>query len=76
MYYECSAKFLPGTDLPDNVTGDCGHKHRTLNGALKCLRHHRSGCAAQGGYSDRSIFQVDENGRTRVDGFWETGRNV
>jgi hypothetical protein len=37
------------------VRGDCGHKHRTLSGAVSCLKRDREGCGSQGGYSDREI---------------------
>ena len=36
-----------------SVRGTCGHKHRTLNAALACIRRDELGCCAQGGYSDR-----------------------
>ena len=42
-----------------NVRGDCGHKHRTLSGARKCLERDQSGCESQGGYSDRYIIGTD-----------------
>jgi hypothetical protein len=40
-----------------SVRGSCGHKHRTLDGAIRCL--HREG---QGGYTDRSIYTVANDG--------------
>lgn len=41
-----------------SVRGDCGHHHRTLSGAARCLRRDEAGCASQGGYSDRSVELV------------------
>lgn len=43
-----------------DIRGDCGHRHRTLSGAYRCLQRDRDGCAQQGGYSDRHI--VDQAG--------------
>ena len=37
------------------IRGACGHKHRTLAAAERCLERDRRGCATQGGYSDRTI---------------------
>ena len=42
------------------VRGSCGHRHRTLGGALRCLRRDVSGCRRQGGYSDRRL--LDDSG--------------
>lgn len=36
-----------------SVRGSCGHKHRAISGAARCLRDDRIGCIRQGGYSDR-----------------------
>jgi len=41
-----------------SVRGGCGHRHRTITGAARCLERDRSGCRSQGGYSDRSIVRV------------------
>ena len=42
-----------------SVCGDCGHEHRTLEAAYRCLRRHQRGCRSQGGYSDREIRRLD-----------------
>ena len=42
-----------------SVRGDCGHQHRTMTGAARCLRRDQSGCGSQGGYSDRRIVRGD-----------------
>lgn len=42
-----------------NVRGCCGHKHRSLETAVKCLRDDQVGCGRQGGYSDRQIVRTD-----------------
>ena len=50
-YYVCRGK----------IRGDCGHAHRTLSGALACLRRDARGCRRQsaGGYSDRVVWHVE-----------------
>ena len=59
-----------------SVRGSCGHTHRTVSGAIRCLDRDQSGCAGQGGYSDRVIKDsdgnvvpttTDDSGRTIVD---------
>lgn len=45
------------------IRGGCGHKHRTLAGAVRCLARDRAGCARQGGYSDR-MLRVLESGQS------------
>ena len=42
-----------------SVRGCCGHKHRTIDAAVKCLKADQSGCASQRGYSDRAIVRTD-----------------
>jgi len=42
-----------------SVRGRCGHNHRTLSGAVRCLKQDRKGCAVAGGYSDRDIVRID-----------------
>jgi hypothetical protein len=38
-----------------SVRGSCGHNHRTISGALRCLDSDQSGCRQCGGYSDRVV---------------------
>lgn len=45
-----------------SVTGDCGHQHRSLDAAHRCLINHGKDIKRQCGpqsYSDRSIVQGD-----------------
>ncbi len=42
-----------------SVRGTCGHKHRTVEAAYKCLEEDQQGCESQGGYSDRHVEQTD-----------------
>ncbi len=41
------------------VRGSCGHKHRTLSGAVRCLNRDHAGCKSQGGYSDRDVYDSE-----------------
>ncbi len=44
------------------IRGRCSHSHRTLQGAIQCLDRDMQDCAAQGGYSDRSILRRTASG--------------
>ena len=43
------------------VRGECGHTHRTLVGAARCLHRDQRACTSLGGgaYSDRTIVRTD-----------------
>jgi hypothetical protein len=45
-----------------SVRGCCGHRHQSMGAAEKCLAHDQAGCRSQGGYSDRSIVLVGDDG--------------
>lgn len=45
-----------------NVRGGCGHRHQTSEAAERCLARDQAGCRSQGGYSDRSVAVVGEDG--------------
>ena len=45
-----------------SVRGQCGHVHRTIETAVRCLKRDGGGCASQGGYTDRIVVAV-VNGR-------------
>jgi hypothetical protein len=47
-----------------NVRGNCGHKHTTLAGAIRCLQADQRDCRAARGYSDR-VLRVREAGEWR-----------
>lgn len=42
------------------VRGGCGHAHRSIEAAERCLEKDQRGCASQGGYSDRSIRRIEK----------------
>lgn len=45
-----------------DVRGCCGVRHRSLSAAADHLRRDQSGCRAQGGYSDRRVKLVLDDG--------------
>ncbi len=45
-----------------SVRGCCGHKHTSRAAADKCLADDSSGCGSQGGYSDRQVVLVGDDG--------------
>lgn len=45
-----------------SVRGSCGHKHRTMAAAVRCLMADQSGCRNNGGYSDRVVRVTDDDG--------------
>jgi hypothetical protein len=49
------------------IRGSCGHNHRTVRGAWKCLQRDQAGCRAQGGYSDRELVAHGAWGTIQVD---------
>lgn len=42
-----------------SVRGCCGHKHRSIVTAKRCIDNDQAGCATQGGYSDRHVVRYD-----------------
>jgi hypothetical protein len=50
-----------------DVRGQCPHRHRTVQGALACLRRDREGCRSQGGYSDRVLVEVNATGEREIE---------
>lgn len=44
-----------------SVRGNCGHKHRTIEGAAACADRDQRACASQGAgcYSDRIVVRTD-----------------
>ena len=45
-----------------SVRGNCGHNHRTMAAAVRCLLADQSGCRTHGGYSDRVVRVTDDDG--------------
>ena len=50
-----------------SVRGSCGHRHRSLRTACKCLRKDELDCESVGGYSDRHIERTDETDLSEYD---------
>jgi len=42
-----------------SVRGGCGHQHRTMAAAVRCLQSDQEGCRQQRGYSDRSVRVIE-----------------
>lgn len=62
-YFYAGAPFRPGTSLPDNVSGNCEHRHRTPEAAAQCIDRHAEAMAKIGGTADRQIMVYDEGDR-------------
>jgi hypothetical protein len=45
-----------------SVRGCCGHRHETRQSADACLADDQAGCSSQGGYSDRAVVLVGDDG--------------
>ena len=45
-----------------DVRGCCGHKHRSIEAAKACIEKDHRGCNKQGGYSDRTVYRVSDDG--------------
>jgi len=64
-YYLGGAPFLPGTNLPGNVTGECPHRHRTPAAARACIesvdRAIKRG-HGENAYCDRVVMVTDGQG--------------
>lgn len=64
-FYKAGSLFIPGTRMNSNVTGDCSHKHRTIEGARRCIaatdaaikRGHGPNC-----YCDRIVVECEDTG--------------
>lgn len=80
----CLAKLRPYYVCAGSVRGECGHRHATASGALRCLLADQAGCERQRGYSDRDIVarngapavvvEQDEDGRSFCVDFDEMDR--
>lgn len=48
------------------IRGCCGHVHQYFEKAVECLEKDKKGCKKQGGYSDRSIYKVEDREITEI----------
>lgn len=64
-YFYAGAPFRPGTSLPDNVSGNCEHRHRTAQAAQACIDRHQAEMARLGGVSDRVLMMCLDGDRYR-----------
>lgn len=59
LVYFGGARYRAGTRLPGNVTGECGHHHRTPELAQRCIDRHDAAIKRGHGlnaYSDRVVM--------------------
>lgn len=59
VVWACVPDLAPVYVCDGSVRGTCGHMHKTLDSAKRCLDRDSDGCASQGGYSDRSIYAIE-----------------
>jgi len=45
-----------------HVRGLCGHRHQSESAAGQCVARDQNGCASQGGYSDRTVYTIGDDG--------------
>jgi hypothetical protein len=48
-----------------SVRGCCGHHHRTVSAAVRCLQVDQSCCRTLRGYSDRTVRPIGGDGEER-----------
>lgn len=41
------------------IRGSCGHRHRSIRTAVKCILRDAAWCRNQGGYTDRHVVRMD-----------------
>lgn len=51
-----------------DVRGNCGHTHRSLDAAIRCIRKDQKDCRASGGYSDRTIIFASDGDEHNLSG--------
>jgi hypothetical protein len=49
-----------------SVRGSCGHRHETPESAERCRSRDAADCRKAGGYSDRGVLRVLDNGVTEA----------
>jgi hypothetical protein len=49
-----------------SVRGCCGHSHRTMAAAVRCMMSDQAGCRTHGGYSDRVVRIIDGDDNDRA----------
>ena len=62
--YFGGAPYLPGTMLPNNVMGECGHFHRSPDAAQQCIDNANKRLKEQIGmatpYVDRHVMKQEQ----------------
>lgn len=64
-HYVAGATWMHGTNVANNVTGECPHRHRTPEAAQRCIdRMDRAIARANpGAYCDRVVIEVSAGHR-------------
>lgn len=76
LHYYAGAPRRPGSNLPNNVTGECKHRHKTPEAAQRCIdaldRSIKRG-HGEAAYCDRVVMVREADGRvhTYADGLHE-----
>lgn len=64
--YIAGAPWLPGTDVPRNVMGECAHSHRSAAAAQACIERTSSAIRRSPGnataYCDRVVMVQETDG--------------
>jgi len=66
--YWGGAPYIPGTVVPANVVGECGHLHRTPEAAEKCIERFNNAVKRGHGSQFYADMQVMEGVRWRENG--------
>ena len=67
LRFYAGAPFMPGTNLESNVTGECGHNHKTPEAAQKCIDDEDAAIKRGHGrnaYSDRIVMVAEHDTET------------
>ena len=65
-YYYAGAPYHFGTNLPNNVTGECGHEHKTPEAAQRCIDELDASIkrgSNGSGYCDRVVMVREADGQ-------------
>ena len=68
-YYYAGAPYHSGTNLPNNVTGECEHEHKTPKAAQRCIDELNASIERDSngkGYCDRVVMVRKADGESRV----------
>lgn len=70
-FFYAGAPLVPGTCQPNNVTGECGHQHKTPEAAQRCIDQMDRAIKIGHGksaYCDRIVMTAIAVGRDKIIG--------